>query len=193
MCAACISTRPTTPLCGRSTKRPRSRPRRGSTRPSQPCPGIPERREFEYERNGTVVLFAGLNVHDGGVAGWVTDSTCSDNFVTFLWDLIDQTPAHLDLHCIVDNLAAHQTDKVATLLEHNPGSICTSRPRTPPGSTRSSCSSPFSSVACYAAASSPPSMTSPGGSSPSSRTTTAGRHRSAGPTRAAPSRSRKSQ
>jgi transposase len=89
--------------------------------PTRPAvPGLAARREFEYERNGTVVLFAGLDVHDGGVAGWVTDSTCSDNFVTFLWDLIDQTPAHLDLHCIVDNLQAHQTGKVAILLEHNP-------------------------------------------------------------------------
>ena len=89
--------------------------------PTKPAiAGIPERREFEYERNGTAVLFAGLDVHDGSVAAWVTDSTCSDNFVTFLWDLIDQTPEDLDLHCIVDNLKAHQTDKVATLLEHNP-------------------------------------------------------------------------
>jgi transposase len=89
--------------------------------PTKPAiPGTPERREFEYERNGTAVLFAGLDVHEGSVAAWVTDSTCSDNFVTFLWDLMDQTPEHLDLHCIVDNLAAHQTDKVATLLEHNP-------------------------------------------------------------------------
>ena len=89
--------------------------------PTKPAvPGIPARREFEYERNGTVVLFAGLNVHEGDVAGWVTDSTCSDNFVTFLWDLIDQTPDGLDLHCIVDNLSAHQTDQVAELLEYNP-------------------------------------------------------------------------
>ena len=89
--------------------------------PAKPAvPGYPERREFEYERNGTVVLFAGLNVHQGDVAGWVTDSTCSDNFVTFLWDLMDQTPEGLDLHCIVDNLAAHQTDQVAELLAYNP-------------------------------------------------------------------------
>jgi transposase len=89
--------------------------------PTKPAvPGIRERREFEYERNGTAVLFAGLDVHEGSVAAWVTDSTCSDNFVTFLWDLIDQTPKHLDLHCIVDNLKAHQTEKVATLLAHNP-------------------------------------------------------------------------
>jgi hypothetical protein len=77
-------------------------------------PGTPVRQEFEYERNGTAVLYAALDVHEGSVAAWVTDSTCSDNFVTFLWDLIDQTPEHLDLHCIVDNLQAHKTDKVAT-------------------------------------------------------------------------------
>jgi transposase len=89
--------------------------------PTKPAvPGTPVRQEFEYERNGTAVLYAALDVHEGSLAAWVTDSTCSDNFVTFLWDLIDQTPEHLDLHCIVDNLQAHKTDKVATLLEHNP-------------------------------------------------------------------------
>jgi transposase len=89
--------------------------------PTKPAvPGAPVRQEFEYERNGTAVLYAALDVHQGSLAAWVTDSTCSDNFVTFLWDLIDQTPEHLDLHCIVDNLQAHKTDKVATLLEHNP-------------------------------------------------------------------------
>ena len=67
-------------------------------------PGIPVRREFEYRRHGTAVLFAALNVHEGGVAGWVTDSTRSENFVGFLGDLVAQTPAGLDLHCIVDNL-----------------------------------------------------------------------------------------
>ena len=46
--------------------------------PTRPAvPGIPVRREFEYRRHGTAVLFAGLNVHDGDVAGWVTDSTRS--------------------------------------------------------------------------------------------------------------------
>jgi len=89
--------------------------------PTKPAiPGKPVRQEFEYERNGTVVLFAGLKVHEGTVAAWVTDSTCSDNFVTFLWDLMDQTPPGLDLHCIVDNLAAHGTDQVAEMLAYNP-------------------------------------------------------------------------
>jgi transposase len=89
--------------------------------PTKPAvPGTPTRREFEYRRNGTAVLFAGLDVHDGSVAGWVTDSTRSENFVEFLGDLVRQTPAGLDLHCIVDNLSAHLTDKVDTFLEANP-------------------------------------------------------------------------
>ena len=89
--------------------------------PTRPAvPGIPARREFEYRRNGTAVLFAGLDVHEGTVTGWVTDSTRSDNFVEFLSDLVAQTPAGLDLHCIADNLSAHKTDKVADFLADNP-------------------------------------------------------------------------
>ncbi len=89
--------------------------------PTRPAvPGIPARREFEYRRNGTAVLFAGLDVHEGTVAGWVTDSTRSDNFVEFLSDLVAQTPEGLDLHCIADNLSAHKTDKVADFLAENP-------------------------------------------------------------------------
>lgn len=92
--------------------------RKNSTKPA--VPGKPTRREFEYIRNGTAVLFAGLNVHDGAVAGWVTDSTRSDNFVDFLADLARQTPKHLELHCIVDNLSAHGTPLVEMFLEKNP-------------------------------------------------------------------------
>ena len=38
--------------------------------PTKPAvPGAPVRREFEYKRHGTDVLFAALDVHDGAVAG----------------------------------------------------------------------------------------------------------------------------
>ena len=89
--------------------------------PTKPAiPGKPARREFEYKRHGTAVLFAALDVHDGGIAGWVTDSTRSENFVDFLGDLVRQTPKGLDLHCIADNLSAHKTGAVATLLGGEP-------------------------------------------------------------------------
>jgi transposase len=89
--------------------------------PTKPAvPGTPSRREFEYRRHGTAVLFAGLDVHGGQVAGWVTDSTRSENFVDFLGDLVAQTPEGLDLHCIVDNLKTHSTDLVTEFLVDHP-------------------------------------------------------------------------
>jgi transposase len=95
-----------------------ARSRVNPTKP--PVPGIARRREFEYRRHGTAVLFAGLNVHDGDVAGWVTDSTRTDNFVAFLADLDDHTPTGLELHCIVDNLSAHFTPTVEQFLDQRP-------------------------------------------------------------------------
>jgi hypothetical protein len=89
-----------------------------ATKPA--VPGSPMRREFEYRRHGTAVLFAGLNVHDGDVAAWVTDSTRTENFVEFLADLDTQTPPGMELHCIVDNLSTHFTPKVEEFLEARP-------------------------------------------------------------------------
>ena len=89
--------------------------------PTKPAvPGSGRRQEFEYRRHGTAVLFAGLNVHDGSVAGWVTDSSRSENFVAFLADLVEQTPTGFDLHCIVDNLSAHATPGVEAFLDEHP-------------------------------------------------------------------------
>lgn len=88
--------------------------------PTKPAiPGTPRRQEFEYRRNGTAVLFAGLNVHDGTIAGWVTDSSRSENFVEFLADLVSQTPDGLELHCIVDNLSAHGTPGAEAFLDEH--------------------------------------------------------------------------
>ena len=86
--------------------------------PTKPAvPGIPVRREFEYRRNGTAVLFAGLNVHQGDLVAWVTDSTRSENFVEFLGDVVAATPPGLEIHCIVDNLSAHGTPLVEAFLD----------------------------------------------------------------------------
>jgi hypothetical protein len=83
------------------------------------------------------------------VAGWVTDSIRSENFVAFLADLAAQTPRGLDLHYIVDNLKIHGTDWVhAFVAEHPLVHLHFTRPM-PIGSTRSSCSFPSCSVARY--------------------------------------------
>jgi transposase len=89
------------------------------TNPTKPAiPGKPVSRE--YKRNGTAVLFAALEIHDDGVAGWVTESTKAENFVGFLADLVRLTPKELELHCIADNLSAHKTDGITAFLAANP-------------------------------------------------------------------------
>jgi transposase len=86
--------------------------------PTKPAiPGVAARQEFEYVRHGTAVLFAALDVHDGGVDGWITDSTRADNFISFLSDLVTTTPKGFELHCIVDNLSAHSTRAVEDFLD----------------------------------------------------------------------------
>ena len=87
--------------------------------PTKPAaPGAGRRQEFEYRRHGTAVLSAGLNVHDGQVAGWVTDSSRSTNFVEFLGDLVEHTPTGLDLHCIVDNPSTPKPSAGPTTPDH---------------------------------------------------------------------------
>jgi transposase len=95
-----------------------ARSRTNATKPA--LPGIPAPQEFEYRRHGTAVLYAALDVHCRGIDDWVADSTRSENFVEFLTGLVAGTPAGLELHCIVDNLSAHCTNKVEAFLDDNP-------------------------------------------------------------------------
>jgi transposase len=162
------------------------------TKPAQPAtdtrPGRPARREFEYRRHGTAVLYAGLNVHHREVAAWVTDSTRADNFIAFLGDLVAATPTGLDLHCIVDNLSAHGTAAVAEFLDdpahHHVFWHCTPTHASWLNQVELFFSILQRRLLRCATASSTPSTTSPTRSSRSSTTTTNAPHHSAGHTTA---------
>jgi len=143
--------------------------------------GTRARREFQYRRRGTALRFAARDVHDGQVAGRVTDSTRSESLVTFLGDRVVQTPEGLDLHRIVDNLRTHDTDRCTTSPSRIPRHTSTSPP-TRAGRLNQLASffsilerrlprrGEYDSVDHLAER-----------ASPSSRTTTAGRRRCAGP------------
>lgn len=100
-----------------------ARGRANPTRPAQPCEGAaagrPAQQEFEYRRHGTKALFAAFECATGEVTAAPTDSVRSDNFVAFLADLDSAVPAHLELHCIVDNLATHGTPAVEEFLDNH--------------------------------------------------------------------------
>lgn len=91
------------------------------TNPTKPItPGTPERKEFEYQRNGTACLFAALNVHSGKVIHKTKKRNRSDEFVGFLKHLDRVTQKNLVLHLILDNGSSHISKDTKTFLEeHN--------------------------------------------------------------------------
>jgi transposase len=89
-------------------------------------PGLPMKKgragtmTHDYKRHGTTTLFAALNVLEGTVIGQCRARHRREEFLTFLKTIDKQTPADLDLHCIVDNYATHKTQEVKDWLAAHP-------------------------------------------------------------------------
>ncbi len=83
-------------------------------------PGRAERHGFEYKRNGTLSLYAALDIRTGHVDGMTADRNMSAEFLRFLGRLVMTQPRHKEIHIIADNLSAHKTKAVAAWLAENP-------------------------------------------------------------------------
>lgn len=89
----------------------------GRKLPDKPeLPGSPRKREFEYQRHGTVSLFAAFTVHSGEVIAEVKERHTRIEFLDFLEEINHQCPKDKIIHVIVDNLAVHKTPEVKTWL-----------------------------------------------------------------------------
>jgi len=81
-------------------------------------PGLPLKKgragtmTHDYKRNGTTTLFAALDIATGKVIGECLARHRADEFLAFLKKIDRETPAHLDLHLILDNYATHKTPAV---------------------------------------------------------------------------------
>jgi transposase len=83
-------------------------------------PGRLERHGFEYRRNGTLSLYAALDVKTGKVQGKTAERHTSAAFIEFLEQLVSTCKTRQEIHIILDNLSAHKTAKVTAFLERNP-------------------------------------------------------------------------
>lgn len=82
-------------------------------------PTTPARATHDYERNGTVDLFAALEIATGKVITDLRPSHTSAEFVKFLNKINREVPAELDVHVVLDNLSTHKTPAVQQwLLRH---------------------------------------------------------------------------
>jgi|1185.fasta_scaffold139226_1 transposase len=83
-------------------------------------PGRAERHGFEYRRHGTLSLYAALNTQSGDIIGQTAARHTTDDFLTFLREVVATQPADRALHFILDNLATHKTQQVRTFLAEHP-------------------------------------------------------------------------
>jgi len=82
-------------------------------------PTTPQRASYDYQRNGTIDLFAALEIATGKVITDLRATHTSDDFIAFLNKVNRNVPKGLDVHVILDNLQTHKTPKVhAWLLRH---------------------------------------------------------------------------
>ena len=89
------------------------------TQPSLPMkPGRAGTMTHDYKRNGTVDLFAALNVATGEVIHACRKKHTAADVLAF-FKLIDANVARdLDIHVVLDNLSAHKAPEVANWLAH---------------------------------------------------------------------------
>ena len=83
-------------------------------------PGRIERHGFEYDRHGTLSLYAAFNTKTGDVLGKTAARHTSAEFVAFLGDIVAHQPRRNEIHVICDNLSAHKTQGVEDFLTRQP-------------------------------------------------------------------------
>src|SRR5438034_9108631 len=89
-------------------------------------PGLPMKKgrcgtmTHDYKRNGTTTLFAALDILEGTVIGECMDRHRHQEFLRFMNRVDRETPADLDVHCIVDNYGTHKHPAVKRWLKRHP-------------------------------------------------------------------------
>ena len=85
-------------------------------------PGEAERRTADYERHGTINLFAALDVKTGSVIGEFHRRHRAIEFRRFLETIDAAVPVGPELHLILDNYGTHKTPAIKRwLLRHERG------------------------------------------------------------------------
>jgi transposase len=87
-------------------------------------PGLPMKRgragtmTHDYKRNGTIDLFAALNVATGKVLYETRKRHTSEDVLAFFRSIDREVPKDLEIHIVLDNLSAHMGPEVTRWLDH---------------------------------------------------------------------------
>ncbi len=83
-------------------------------------PGSPAARSWNYKRNGTIDLFAALNILDGTVVTQFHRKHRHQEFLIFLRTIDAKVPEELQVHMVLDNYDTHTHDDVEMWLARHP-------------------------------------------------------------------------
>lgn len=72
--------------------------------------GMPASLSYTYTRNGTIDLFAAINVLDGTVVTQFHKRHRHVEFLSFLRAIDENIPKGLQVHVVLDNLSSHKVD-----------------------------------------------------------------------------------
>jgi transposase len=91
------------------------------TQPLLPMrPGQVERRTHDYDRHGTISLFAALDIKTGQVISQFHRRHRSVDFRKFLDAIEAQTPRELNVHLVLDNYGTHKTPLIRNWFAKRP-------------------------------------------------------------------------
>jgi DNA-binding CsgD family transcriptional regulator/transposase len=91
------------------------------TQPGLPLkPGHCGTMTHDYQRHGTTTLFAAIDMTEGKLIGSSMPRHRHQEWIKFLTQIDQQTPARLDLHLVADNYATHKHAKVLSWLKRHP-------------------------------------------------------------------------
>ena len=89
------------------------------TQPGLPMkPGRAGTMTHDYKRNGTIDLFAALNVSTGEVLYDTRKKHTAEDVLAFFKLMDRQVPDELTLHVVLDNLSAHMAPEITRWLDH---------------------------------------------------------------------------
>ena len=72
----------------------------------------------DYKRNGTIDLFAALDVSSGKVFYETRKHHAAEDVLAFFKTIDAEVPKDLDVHIVLDNLSAHMGPEVTRWLDH---------------------------------------------------------------------------
>ncbi len=78
--------------------------------------GKPVAREFEYKRNGTQTLIAGIDIATGQIDADCGDTRTEEDFARFINRLIEKNAAYKVHHIVLDQLNTHKSETLVRLV-----------------------------------------------------------------------------